>query len=44
MPMYADDTALCNDTVGRLQRSIDMLDIYVTNVKSQYVKDKYHRI
>ena len=28
MLMYADDIALCNDTVGRLQRSIDILGIF----------------
>ena len=28
MLMYAADIALCNDTVGRLQRSIDILGIF----------------
>ena len=28
MPMYADDMAICNDTAGRLQRSIDILGIF----------------
>ena len=28
MLMYADDIALCNDNVGRLQRSIDILGIF----------------
>ena len=28
MLMYADDIALCNDTVARLQRSIDILGIF----------------
>ena len=28
MLMYADDIALCNDTVGRLQRRIDILGIF----------------